>query len=148
MLKNFSHAKVALLLWRFFLLRILLKNLDVVVLEELSLLRGISKTFLVDLKITSELLECFAFVWFCIFCLVNIFEKVWENFSHSSSVLTLAQIFAPFDCLHSSWCKLSWKCSVIGLNSGFKFSGKFLSLYFGPFSDKVQILEKDGTCYF
>ena len=42
----------------------------------------------------------------------------------------------------------SWKFLVIGLNSGLKFSGKFLSLYLGPFSYKVQILEKDGACLF
>ena len=57
-----------------------------------------SKTFLVDLKMSSELMECFAFVWFCMFCLANIWQKVLEYFSHSSSLLTLGQIFAPFDC--------------------------------------------------
>ena len=29
-----------------------------------------------------------------------------------------------------------------------KFSGKFLSLYVGPFSCKVHSLEKDGACLF
>ena len=74
-------------------------------------------------------MECFAFVWFCMFCLPNIWQKVLEHLSHSSSLLILAQIFAPFNCLHSSQCNLSWKFSVIGLNYG-----KFLSLYLGPFS--------------
>ena len=57
--------------------------------------------------------------------------KVLEHFLHSSSLLILAQVFAPFDYLHFSWCNLSWKFSVIGLNSG-----KFLSLYLGPFSQE------------
>ena len=39
-----------------------LKTLDVVVLEESSLMLSFSKTVLADLKISSELLECFAFV--------------------------------------------------------------------------------------
>ena len=68
-------------------------------------------------------MECFAFVWFCMFCLANIWQKVLEHFSHSSSLLILAQIFAPFDCLHSSWCNLSWKFSVIV--SFFLFSQSF-----------------------
>ena len=71
---------------------------------------------------------------FCIFCLVNTLQKVFENFSHSSSFLILAQILAPFDCLDSFWCKLSWKFSVTGLNFDLKFSGKFLSLYLDLFS--------------
>ena len=91
----------------------------------------------------------FAYIFFfCICCLVNSLQKVFENFSHSSSLLILAQIFVPFDSLHSSWCNLFWKISVIGLNSDLKFSCKFLSLYLGPFLCKVlvQILEKDGAC--
>ena len=66
-----------------------------------------------------------------------------KHFSRSSFLQILAQIFAPFDCLHSSWCNLSWKFSVIVLNFG-----KFLDLYIGPFSCKVQILEKDRACLF
>ena len=112
-----------------------------VVLEKSSLVLSFSKTFLVDLKMCSELLECFAYVSLCIFYVANILEKVLKHFSHSRSLLILAQIFAPFDCLHSSWW--SWRFSVIALNSG-----KFLSLYLGPFSCKVQILEKDGGCLF
>ena len=115
-------------------------------LEEPSLVLRFSKTFLVDLQMSSELLECFAYVSFCIFYFANILENVLKQFSHSRSLLILAQIFAPFDCLHSSWCNSSWwswRFSVIGLNSG-----KFLSLYLGPFSSKVQILEKDGACLF
>ena len=46
----------------FFLLGILGITLDVVVLEESFLVLSFSKEFLVDLKISSELLECFAFV--------------------------------------------------------------------------------------
>ena len=38
------------------------ENLHVVVLEEYSLVLRFSKTFLVDLKISSELMECFAFI--------------------------------------------------------------------------------------
>ena len=86
--------------------------------------------------------NCLILSVFCIFCRVNIFQKVYENFSHFSPFLILAKIFAPFDCLHS------WKFSVIDLNSGLKFSGKFISLYLGPFSCKIQVLEKDGACFF
>ena len=43
-----------------FLLQILLKTLDVVVLEESSLVLHFSKTFLVDLKMSSELKLVFA----------------------------------------------------------------------------------------
>ena len=54
-----------------------------------------------------------------------------DHFSHSSSHLKLAQIFAPFD--------------IIGLNSGLKFSCKVLSLYLRQqiliFSSKVLFLE-------
>ena len=90
-------------------------------------------------------MECFAFVWFCMFCLANNWQKVLEHFSHSDSLLILAQIFAPFDCLHSSWCNLSWKCSVIGLNSV-----KFLSLYLGPFSQErmKHVFFSAGFCIF
>ena len=112
-------------------------------LEESSLEPRFSKTFLVDLQISSELKEWFSFGWFCMFCLANILERVFEHFSHSSSLITMVQIFAPFDCLHSSWCNFSWKFSVFGLNSG-----KFLSVCLDQFSCKVQILEKDGACLF
>ena len=119
-----------------FPLRILLNTLDVVMLEEFCLVLRFSKTILVDLKVSTELMDCFAFVGFFMFCLANILRKVLEHFSHSSSLLILTQIFAPSDCLHSSWCNLSWKFSVVGLNSR-----KFLSLYLGSSSYKVQILE-------
>ena len=94
--RNFSHGKVVLLLWRFFLSQILLSFLDVVVLEEesSSVLR-FSKTFLVDLKMSSELLECSAFAWFCMSCVANILQIVLEHFTHSSSLLILPQICAP-----------------------------------------------------
>ena len=39
-----------------------LKNLDVVVLEESSLMLRFSKTVLADLEISSESLECFPFI--------------------------------------------------------------------------------------
>ena len=45
-----------------FLLRILLRTLDMVVLED----------SLADLKLTLGLMEYFVFVWFCIFYLPNI----------------------------------------------------------------------------
>ena len=115
----------------------LVKNLDVIVLEESSLVLRFSETFLVDLKMSSELMECFAFVWFWMFCLANIWQKVWEHFSHSSSFLILVQIFGPFDCLHFSWCNFYWEFSVIGLNSG-----KFFSLF------RSILIEKDGACLF
>ena len=92
--------------------------------------------------------NCLILSDFCIFWRVNILQKVFENFSHFSSFPILAQIFASFDCLRSFWCNLSWKFSVIDLNSGLKFSGKFISLYLGPFSCKMQVLEKDGACFF
>ena len=104
-----------------------------VVLEESPLLLGFSKTFLVDLKMSSELLQSFA----------NAFQKVLEHFLHLSYLVILAQILAHFDCLHFSQGNLSWKSSVIILNSG-----KFLSLCLGPFLCKVEILEKDGACLF
>ena len=126
------------LLWRFFLLQILLKNLYVVVLEEeSSLVLSFSKTFLFDLKMSSELLKCFAFAWFCIFCLSSILRKVLEHFPPSSSFLILAQIFSLFDWLCSYWCNWSLKFPVNGLNSV-----KFLSLYLDPFSCK------DGASFF
>ena len=52
--RTFSHGKVVLFLLRFFLLQILPKTLDVVVLEESSLLLHFRKMFLVDLKISSR----------------------------------------------------------------------------------------------
>ena len=85
---------------------------------------------------------------FVYFILQIFFRKFLEHFSLSGFLLTVTQVFTPFDCLHSSWCNLSWKFSVIGLNSSLKFSGKFLSCYLGPFSCKVQILEKGGACLF
>ena len=82
-----------------FLLRILLRTLDMVVLEESSLGLSFSKNFLADLKIFFMLLECYVFVSFCILYLPNISQKVLKHFSHSSSHLIVAQIFGPFDCL-------------------------------------------------
>ena len=72
-------------------------------------------------------------------------QKVLEHFSHSSSHLILAQTFAPFDYLRFPWCNFSCKFSIIGLNSGLKFSCKVLSLYLRQeiliFSRKVLFLE-------
>ena len=94
--RNFSHGKVVLLRWRFFLSQILLGTLDVVVLEEEScLVLSFSRTFLVDLKMSSKLLESSAFAWFFIFCVANILQRVLEHFTHSSSLLILPQICAP-----------------------------------------------------
>ena len=78
---------------------------------------------------SSGLLKCFVLFWFWIFFLQNILQKVLQHFSHSSSYLLLAQIFLPFDCLHFPLCNLSCKFSIIGLNSGLKFSCKVLSFY-------------------
>ena len=122
-----------------------------VVLEESSLGLIFSKKFLADLKMSSGLLECFVSVWFCLFCFLNILQKVLEHFLRSSSHLILAQIFAPFDYLLSSWCNFSCKFSIIGLNSRLKFSCKVLSIYLSQeiliFSCKVQFLEKYGACF-
>ena len=97
---------------------------------------------------SSGLLKYFVLFWFWIFCLPNILQKVLEHFSHSSSHLILAQIFAPFDCLRFPWCNFSCKFSIIGLNSGLKFSCKVLSLYLRQeifkFSCKVLFLEIGG----
>ena len=94
---------------------------------------------------SSGLLKCFVLFWFWIFCLPNILQKVLEHFSHSSSHLILAQIFAPFDCLCFPWCNFSCKFSIIGLNSGLKFSCKVLSFYLRQevliFSSKLLFLE-------
>ena len=90
-------------------------------------------------------MECFAFVWFCMFWLANIWQKALEHFSYSGFLLKLAQIFVSFHCLHSSWCNLSWKCSIIGLNYG-----KLFSLYLVPFSqERVEhIFFSAGFCIF
>ena len=71
----------------FFLL--FLSTLDMVVLQESSLVLSLSNKFLADLKL---------FVWFSIFCLPNIVQKVLEHCLHSRSHLILPQIFGPFDC--------------------------------------------------
>ena len=64
----------------FFLLRILFTTLDYGSFR--SVLFGVK--FLTDLKMPSGLLECFAFVWFCIFRLPNIFQKVLVYLLYSS----------------------------------------------------------------
>ena len=82
---------------------------------------------------------------FCICFILHILRR--KYFGESFEAFFTLEIpsntgtnFCTF-CLHSSWW--SWRFSVIGLNSG-----KFLSLYLGPFSCKVQILEKDRGCLF
>ena len=85
----------------FFLLRILLRTLDMVVIEESSLGLGFSKKNLNDLKMSLGLLECLIFVWIWTFYLLNILKKVLEHFSQASSHSILAQTFAPFDCSSS-----------------------------------------------
>ena len=74
-----------------------------------------------------NVLHLFDFVYF-------VLQIFWRKF------LSIFHTRVP---LRSSWCNLSWEVSVNGLHSG-----KFLSLYIGPFSCKVQILEKDGACLF
>ena len=69
------------------------------VLEESSLRLRFRKKSLANLKMSSGLLKCFILVWFCIFCLPNIW-----HFSQSSSHLILEQIFAPLDCLRFPCC--------------------------------------------
>ena len=53
------------------------------------------------------------------------FWSIYLSFSH----LTLVQNFALCDCLRSSYCNFCWKFSIIGSNSGLKFSCKVFSLY-------------------
>ena len=135
----------------FFLFEILLRTIDMEVWKDSSLGLRFFKKFLADLKMSSGLLKFFVLVWFCIFCLPNIFQKVLEHFSHSSYHLILAQLFAPFHCLRVPLCNVSCKFTIIGLNYGLKFSCKVLSLYLSQkvlnFSCKVQLLEKNGTCF-
>ena len=85
----------------FFLLGILLRTLHMVVLEESSLELGFSKKILADCKVSLGLTEWFLFVWFCIFYLPNILQKVLEFFSHWISHLILPQFFSSFNCLCS-----------------------------------------------
>ena len=127
--RTFSHGKVALLLWRFFLLQILLKTLDMVVLEESSLVLHFPKTLLVDLKMSSRVKGMF-----CICLVLHVLS--WKYLAKSFGAFFTLKFssntgtnFCTFWLLHSFWCNSSWKFSVIGLNSG-----KFLSLYLGPFS--------------
>ena len=54
-----------------FLLRILLRTLDMVLLRVFFTVKFLL-VFLADLKISLGLLEYFIFVWFCIFYLQNI----------------------------------------------------------------------------
>ena len=74
-----------------------------------------------------------------------VFQIFAESFSHSSSHQILAQTFSPFDCLRFPLCNFSCKFSIIGLNSGLKFSCKVISLYLRQeifiFSCKVLFLE-------
>ena len=136
----------------FFLLQILLRTVGMVVLEESNSGLHFSETFLVDLKMFSGLLKCFLFVWFCKFCLPNILQKVLKDFSHSSSHLILAQPFASFDCLRFPFCNFYCKFSIIGSNSGLKFSYKVLSLNLSQkiliFSCKRLFLEKRWNMFF
>ena len=60
----------------FFLLRIFLRTLDMAVIEESSFGLSFSKKHLADLKMSLRLLECFAFVWFYTFYLLNILKNV------------------------------------------------------------------------
>ena len=87
----------------FFLLEILLRNLDMVVLEESSLVLSCSKKFLADLKMSSVLLKC---------CLIL----------HILSSKYFAECFGAF--LH-----LLIVLVPLGLSPGLKSSCKILSLY-------------------
>ena len=70
-------------------------------------------------------------------------QKVLEHFSHSTFHLILTYIFEPFDCLLSSLCNISDTFSIIGLNSGLKFSCKGLNLYLSE-----EILNSPLRCIF
>ena len=128
-LKSYPYKSCIVASKIFFLLGILLRTLDMVVLKEFSLGLHFSKKYLTELIMSSGLLEYFVSVRFCKACLANILQKVLKEFSNSSSTIILSQIFAPFDYLRSSWCNLSCKYSIIGPNPCLKFSCKVRSLY-------------------
>ena len=133
----------------FFLLGILFRTLDMTVLEELAL--SFSKKFLVDLKIFLGLLLCFVFIWFCIFYLPNILQKVLKHFSYSGSHLTLAQICAPFYCLCSpgvTFLQSFNYCFEIFLKFQCDVLSPYLSQEILIFLCNMQFLEKNGTCLF
>ena len=123
-----------------------------VVLAMSSLGLHFSKEFLADLKTTLGLLKYFVFFFIFHICLPNILLKFLEHFSHTISHLILAQIFAPFEYLLFPWRNFSFIFSVIGLNSGLKFSCKALSLYLTQeiliFLCEELFLEKYRTCFF
>ena len=94
-----------------------------VVLEESSLVLHFLKALLVDLKISSRVnvMFCICLVLHILSCkyLVESFGVFFTlKFSFNASTN-----FCTFWLLHSAWCNLPWKFSVIRLNSG-----KFLSL--------------------
>ena len=66
-------------------------------------------------------------------------------------VCLILYIFSPFDYLRFLWCHISYKFSIISLNSGLKLSCRVLSLYLSQenliFSCKMLFLEKDGTWF-
>ena len=91
------------------------------VLFKVKFLQNIFSWFKNVNRVTGMFYICFFQIFFA-----NILQKNLEHFSHSSSLLILAQIFAPFDCLHFSCGSLYWKFSVIDLNSCLKFPVNFL----------------------
>ena len=100
----------------FFLLEILLRTLDVSLLKESCLVLRFP-------KMSSKLLECFSFVWFCMLCLENILKKVLEHFSNLSSLLWYK--FLHFLNVN---VPLDLTCLRLNLNSDLKFSGNFFVL--------------------
>ena len=124
--------------WTFvsFLLEILLRTLDVIVLAGSSLVLSFSEK-----------------IWIFQICLPKILQNFLENFSHSSFCLILTQVFEPFHCLRSPWCNFSCKFSIIGSNSALKHScklyiGHYLTREILIFSYKVQFLENDETSFY
>ena len=111
----------------FFLLRILLRTLDMVVIEESSLGLGFSKKKLTDLKMSLGLLECFIFVWIWTIYLLNILKKVLGHFFTSKFPFNIGTNFCIFWLFKFPWCNFSCKFLIIGLNSGFwNFPVEFL----------------------
>ena len=87
---------------------------------------------------------------FCIILILNIlfpkyFAECFGAFFTLKFLCNTGKIFVPFNYLHFLWRDFPCKFSIIGLNSGLKFSCKVLSLYLRQeiliFSRKVLFLE-------
>ena len=74
---------------------------------------------------------------FCICLILHILS--WKYFAESFGAFYMLKVSSNTATNFST----SWKFWFIGLNSA-----KFLNLYLGPFSCKVQVLEKDKACLF